>query len=57
MADVDSFDVEIDQPDPTLLADMIVRMEPTFGAILLEDVCVPDCFHVETECQVRAVRM
>ena len=46
-ADIDVFDIEIDESDPEALADTIRRLEPTFGAINLEDIKAPDCFLVE----------
>ena len=46
-ADIDVFDIEIDERDPDALADTIRRLEPTFGAINLEDIKAPDCFLVE----------
>lgn len=46
-ADIDVFDIEIDESDPDVLADTIRRLEPTFGAINLEDIKAPDCFVVE----------
>ena len=46
-ADIDVFDIEIDESDPDALADTIRRLEPTFGAINLEDIKAPDCFVVE----------
>lgn len=46
-ADIDVFDIEVDESDPDALADTIRRLEPTFGAINLEDIKAPDCFVVE----------
>ncbi|MGB0681982.1 MAG: NADP-dependent malic enzyme [Magnetovibrionaceae bacterium] len=46
-ADLDVFDIEIDERDPEKLADIIETLEPTFGAINLEDIKAPDCFIVE----------
>ena len=46
-ADIDVFDIEIDEKDPLLLAQSIERLEPTFGGINLEDIKAPDCFIVE----------
>ncbi len=47
-ADIDVFDIEIDESDPDALADTIRRLEPAFGAINLEDIKAPDCFQVES---------
>jgi malate dehydrogenase (oxaloacetate-decarboxylating)(NADP+) len=46
-ANIDVFDIEIDEQDPMLLAQTIERLEPTFGGINLEDIKAPDCFIVE----------
>ena len=52
-ADVDAFDIEVDETDPRALADTVVRIAPTFGAILLEDIAAPHCFWIEQECRRR----
>ncbi|WP_342078553.1 NADP-dependent malic enzyme [Yoonia sp. SS1-5] len=52
-ANIDCFDVELDEPDPYKLADIICAMEPTFGAINLEDIKAPEAFIVEAECRKR----
>ncbi len=52
-ADIDCFDIELDEPDPEKLADIVCAMEPTFGAINLEDIKAPDCFIVEKLCRER----
>lgn len=46
-ADIDVFDIEIDESDPDRLIDVIASLEPTFGGINLEDIKAPECFHVE----------
>ena len=46
-ADIDVFDIEIDERDPYLLIETIARLEPTFGGINLEDIKAPECFIVE----------
>ena len=46
-ADVDVFDIELDISKPETLIDVIKTMEPTFGAINLEDIKAPECFIVE----------
>ncbi|OYZ82946.1 MAG: NADP-dependent malic enzyme [Polaromonas sp. 24-62-144] len=48
-AGIDVFDIEIDESDPARLVDIIASLEPTFGAINLEDIKAPDCFYVERE--------
>ena len=46
-AGIDVFDIEIDERDPEKLVDIIASLEPTFGAINLEDIKAPECFLVE----------
>ncbi|NHQ74088.1 NADP-dependent malic enzyme [Roseovarius gahaiensis] len=52
-ADIDCFDLEIDEKDPEKLADIVCSLGPTFGAINLEDIKAPDCFIVEKLCRER----
>jgi malate dehydrogenase (oxaloacetate-decarboxylating)(NADP+) len=52
-AGVDVFDIEIDEKNPQKLVDVIASLEPTFGAINLEDIKAPDCFFVERELRKR----
>jgi len=52
-ADIDCFDLEIDEKDPEKLADIVCALGPTFGAINLEDIKAPDCFIVEKLCRER----
>jgi len=52
-ANIDCFDIELDEPDPERLADIVCALEPTFGAINLEDIKAPDCFIVERICRER----
>jgi malate dehydrogenase (oxaloacetate-decarboxylating)(NADP+) len=47
-ADVDVFDIEIDEKDPEKLIECIRQIAPTFGGINLEDIKAPECFEVET---------
>jgi malate dehydrogenase (oxaloacetate-decarboxylating)(NADP+) len=46
-ANVDVFDIEINELDPHKLVDIIASLEPTFGGINLEDIKAPECFVVE----------
>ena len=46
-ANIDCFDIELAETDPEKLADIVCALEPTFGAINLEDIKAPDCFTVE----------
>ncbi len=52
-ANIDCFDIELNESDPEKLADIVCAMEPTFGAINLEDIKAPDCFIVEKICRER----
>ena len=52
-ANIDCFDIEVNEPDPVKLADIVCALEPTFGAINLEDIKAPDCFIVEKLCRER----
>ena len=46
-ADIDVFDLELDQDDPDAIVEAVSAMEPTFGGINLEDIKAPECFEVE----------
>jgi len=46
-AGIDCFDIELDQRDPDKLIEIIAALEPTFGAINLEDIKAPECFTIE----------
>ncbi|MEM7668282.1 MAG: NADP-dependent malic enzyme [Pseudomonadota bacterium] len=52
-ADLDGFDIEVDETDPVKLADIVCALEPTFGAVNLEDIGAPACFEVERICKER----
>ncbi|MCC6304275.1 MAG: NADP-dependent malic enzyme [Rhodobacteraceae bacterium] len=52
-ANIDCFDIELDETDPVRLADIVCALEPTFGAINLEDIKAPECFAVEEICRRR----
>ncbi len=52
-ANIDCFDLELNEPDPVKLAEIVCAMEPSFGAINLEDIKAPDCFIVEKICRER----
>ena len=52
-SNIDCFDIELNEPDPERLAEIVCALEPTFGAINLEDVKAPDCFIVEKICRER----
>ena len=52
-ANIDCFDIEVNEADPVKLAEIVCALEPTFGAINLEDIKAPDCFIVEQFCRER----
>ncbi len=52
-AGIDSFDIEIDERDPDKLVEIVAALEPTFGAINLEDIKAPECFIVEAKLRER----
>jgi malate dehydrogenase (oxaloacetate-decarboxylating)(NADP+) len=52
-ANIDCFDIEVEEKDPEKLAEIVCSLEPTFGAINLEDIKAPDCFIVEKICRER----
>ena len=50
-ANIDCFDIEVKEDNPQKLAEIVASLEPTFGAINLEDIKAPDCFEVERLCK------
>jgi malate dehydrogenase (oxaloacetate-decarboxylating)(NADP+) len=48
-ADVDVFDIEVNEKDPDKLVEICARIAPTFGGINLEDIKAPECFEVESK--------
>ncbi len=46
-ADIDVFDIELDEADPQQVIETVARLEPSFGGINLEDIKAPDCFIIE----------
>ena len=52
-ADIDVFDIEIDERDPDKLCDIIASLEPSFGGINLEDIKAPECFEIEKNLKSR----
>ena len=52
-ANIDCFDIELNEQDPEKLAEIVCALDPTFGAINLEDIKAPDCFIVEKICRER----
>ncbi len=52
-ANIDGFDIEVNETDPQRLAEIVIALEPTFGAVNLEDIGAPACFEVERICKER----
>jgi malate dehydrogenase (oxaloacetate-decarboxylating)(NADP+) len=52
-AGIDVFDIEVDASDPVRFCDVVAALEPTFGAINLEDIKAPECFAIEAELRAR----
>ena len=52
-ANIDAFDLEVDERDPDRLVEIVASLEPTFGGINLEDIKAPECFHVERKLRQR----
>jgi len=46
-ADIDVFDIEINEKDPDKFVEIVKSLEPTFGGINLEDIKAPECFYIE----------
>ncbi|MDQ6890094.1 MAG: NADP-dependent malic enzyme, partial [Bacteroidota bacterium] len=52
-ADIDVFDIEINEKDPEKFVEIVAALEPTFGGINLEDIKAPECFYIERELKKR----
>ena len=52
-AGIDVFDIEINEQDPERFIQIVAALEPTFGAINLEDIKAPECFHIEEQLRAR----
>lgn len=52
-ADIDSFDLEVDEEDPDAFIEAVARLEPSFGGINLEDIAAPHCFYIEEQLRER----
>src|SRR5665647_668363 len=46
-ADIDVFDIEVDEKDPAKFIEVVKAISPTFGGINLEDIKAPECFEIE----------
>ena len=47
-ADIDVFDIEVDESDIDKFIQTVKAIAPTFGGINLEDIKAPECFEIET---------
>lgn len=52
-ADVDAYDIEVDETDVDAFCDVVAKLEPTFGGINLEDIKAPQCFEIEKKLRER----
>jgi malate dehydrogenase (oxaloacetate-decarboxylating)(NADP+) len=52
-AGIDVFDIEVDAADPDHFVEVVAALEPTFGAINLEDIKAPECFEIEAKLRAR----
>ncbi len=46
-ADINVFDIEINEKDPDKFIDVVKSIAPTFGGINLEDIKAPEAFYIE----------
>ena len=52
-ANIDCFDIEVAARDADHFCDVVAALEPTFGAINLEDIKAPECFVIEERLRAR----
>jgi malate dehydrogenase (oxaloacetate-decarboxylating)(NADP+) len=52
-ADIDVFDLEVNETNVDKFVDIVAALEPTFGGINLEDIASPECFEIEEKLQKR----
>ena len=50
-ANVDGFDIELNEHDPDKIVEICKALAPTFGGINLEDIRAPKCFDIERKLQ------
>ena len=48
-ADIDVFDIEINEKDPQKFVEIVKSLSPTFGGINLEDIKAPEAFKIEKD--------
>ena len=52
-ADLDCYDIEVEEKDPQTFVETVARIATTFGGINLEDIAAPACFEIEAALQAR----
>jgi malate dehydrogenase (oxaloacetate-decarboxylating)(NADP+) len=52
-AGIDSIDIEVEERDPAKFIEVVAALEPSFGAINLEDIKAPECFVIESALRAR----
>jgi len=52
-AGIDSIDLEVEERDPARFVEVVAALEPSFGAINLEDIKAPECFTIEAALRAR----
>jgi malate dehydrogenase (oxaloacetate-decarboxylating)(NADP+) len=50
-ADIDVFDIEVNEPTVEGMINIVSALEPTFGGVNLEDIKAPECFEIEKRLQ------
>ena len=48
-ADIDVFDIEVNEASIDGMVNIVSALEPTFGGVNLEDIKAPECFEIETQ--------
>lgn len=48
-ADIDVFDIEVNESSVEGMVNIVSSLEPTFGGVNLEDIKAPECFEIETQ--------
>merc|ERR1712096_567890 len=48
-ADIDVFDIKVDETSIEGMVNVVKALEPTFGGINLEDIKAPECFEIEQQ--------
>ncbi|UOQ33140.1 NADP-dependent malic enzyme [Candidatus Vidania fulgoroideae] len=49
-ANINAFDLEIEEKNPEIFSKIVISLENTFGGINLEDIKAPECFYIEKKC-------